>query len=236
MAAGWLGGAFWSIASRGMDRMSEGEWQHLSDGARELARDRRDNVTLRCKDGRVAKTFELKRWLSSGLLLPYARRFQRSSLELERRGVPAPRVDGLFARDEARRHVVTYDWVEGRDLREAFRDGDEVALVGTLADFVGRLHAQGILFRTFHFGNVLVLSSGAMGLLDIVDVRFTRRGGASASRIAGNLSQLLRYPEDEAALRRHARAFATRYRAAASLDARVSAALDRADIGWLTRE
>jgi len=225
----------WAVASRGLPRMSEEEWSRLAEGARELARDERGNVTMRCRDGRVAKTFSLKRRLSSGLLVPHARRFVRSGDELARRGVVAPRADGIFARDAARRHVVTHPWVEGRDLRQALAGGaDEEGLVARLGAFVGSLHRRGVLFRSLHFANVLVLPDGALGLLDVVDVRFAAPGRALApAALAKNLRQLLRYPEDVDVLRRHAAAFARAWREACGLDAVGAAAVAQRAPGWL---
>jgi len=232
-----LDDALWAIASRGLDRMSEEAWERLVAGARELARDGRGNMTLLTTDGVVVKTFSLNRRVSSALVVPYARRFERSTLELSRRGIDAPRVSAVYSRDAARRHVVTYPFVAGRDLRAALRDGDAARLMERLGRFVATLHQRSIRFRTFHFGNVLVLDDDRMGLLDVVDVRFADASRPLASEARWrNLLQLLRYPEDELLLRTHATAFMRAYRVVADFSESQARAFERGQPDWLVRE
>lgn len=64
-----------------------------------------------------------------------------------------------------------------------------------LARFVARLHERGVYFRSLHFANLVVVSGGELGLIDVADVAFSSRPLARQSRLR-NFEHLWRYRED----------------------------------------
>lgn len=214
-----LDDALWQITSRGLERIDVDDWQVLGEGARELARDERGDVTMACADGTIAKTFSLKRRVSSAVLRPYSARFARNCRRLLSLSVPAPAIVRLAALGHERRHVVIYSPLPGRTLREALAaDPSEGApLIASFGRFLATLHARGVEFRSLHLGNVIVQPDGAMGLVDVTDIRFAR-GPLSPEARSDNVWQVWsRNPADSDALALHARAFTRAYLDAAAL-------------------
>jgi hypothetical protein len=64
-----------------------------------------------------------------------------------------------------------------------------------LAGFIARLHKNGILFRSIHFGNILKLQDGGFGLIDFSNIRFYSNPPTMGKRIA-NLIFPFRYSKD----------------------------------------
>jgi tRNA A-37 threonylcarbamoyl transferase component Bud32 len=121
------------------------------------------------------------------------------------------RVSGI-ARD-----VVHYHPLPGQTLRQLFKDMDDeeaVQLRRQLGAFVARLHLLGIYFRSLHLGNIVCTPSGALGLIDLADIRITRRSLNWHQR-PRNLKHMLRYPEEAEWLNRTGD-FLEAYRAALS--------------------
>jgi hypothetical protein len=61
---------------------------------------------------------------------------------------------------------------------------------------VAKLHAEGVLFRSLHFGNVLVTPEQDLALIDIVDMSFRRNSGLSTQQRIRNFAHIDRYVED----------------------------------------
>ena len=72
----------------GFDRLDEATYRRLTAGARVLEADRHGAKLLALDDGRYLKLFRRKRLLSSALMRPYSRRFQRNAERLGRLGIP----------------------------------------------------------------------------------------------------------------------------------------------------
>jgi hypothetical protein len=76
-------------------------------------------------------------------------------------------------------------------------DGDEAkALIQQFGRFVAKLHAQGALFRSLHFGNVLITLEQNLALIDIADISFRRSGALTTSQRTHNFAHIGRYTED----------------------------------------
>ena len=65
-----------------------------------------------------------------------------------------------------------------------------------LREAVAKLHAEGVLFRSLHFGNVLVTPDQDLALIDIVDMSFRRSGSLSTPERIRNFAHIGRYTED----------------------------------------
>lgn len=190
-----------------MQRWTQAQFEQLAAGATTLAADEHGVKVLLTPDDRIIKLFRRKRWLSSTLVFPYARRFERASTELAKRGIPAVRVEAVARVPHLRRDVVVYRRLPGVTLRDALADArdDHNGLLNDLAALLAGLHEHGVYFRAAHFGNILVRASdadglGRLALIDISEARF-RRGSLSPALRARNFRPLTSYDEDRAALR-----------------------------------
>ena len=96
------------------------------------------------------------------------------------------------------RQAVLYHELPGITLRQWLREheGDEAtAVIQQFGRFVAKLHAEGILFRSLHFGNVLVTPEHDLALIDIVDISFQKSELHTWQRIR-NFAHIGRYTED----------------------------------------
>src|SRR5690606_34253166 len=137
------------------------------------AHDTHGAKVIETNDGRMVKLFRTKRLLSAAQWNPYAKRFARNALRLAKLGFPTIEVLAVYRVREIRRDIVVYRRLEGETLRDAFRDTSAKAddLFPRLADLLARLHRHGVIFRSIHFGNVLVMGEGVLGLIDVADLR-----------------------------------------------------------------
>lgn len=183
----------WS--GRRMPVLPSASWRELTEGARELARDRHGRRTLLTVSGEtVVKEFGPARLLSSALLDPYACRFVRNARALRELGIGAPEAKGPWRLPDGTAHVATYDWREGRELREVVRGAGASAAVHGLGRFLARLHRAGADFRAGHFGNFVVDPAGEFSVIDCVDVRFHDR--ALKPRVRARALMRLLHRED----------------------------------------
>jgi tRNA A-37 threonylcarbamoyl transferase component Bud32 len=179
--------------------LSNHEFEELTQGARILEQDGFGLKVLRLPDARILKLFRRKRLLSSQLWAPHALRFDRNAKALLKRGIPTISVEKIFALPEMQRQAVLYHELPGTTLRQWLREheGDEArTLIEQFGRFVAKLHAEGILFRSLHFGNVLVTPEQDLALIDIVDISFRRSAPLSTQQRIRNFAHIGRYSED----------------------------------------
>ena len=169
-----------------------------------LERDAYGEKVLQLADGRMVKLFRRKRWLSSALFFPYARRFMRNAQKLAALQIPTVEVVDLAWCAAVRRHLVTYHPLPGDTLRQVLRCQTvdvRPQLLRMLAGFIAQLHEKGVYFRSVHFGNIIVLPDrNGLGLIDVADLVVRRRALSSSERLR-NFRHLLRYAEDAGFLR-----------------------------------
>ena len=181
-----------------LPNLSNHEFEALTQGARILEKDGFGLKVLRLPDARILKLFRRKRWLSSQLWAPHAARFDRNAKTLLKRGIPTLTVERIFFLPEMQRQAVLYHELPGTTLRQWLRDheGDEAtAVIQQFGRFVAKLHAEGVLFRSLHFGNVLVSPEHDLALIDIVDISFQKSELHTWQRIR-NFAHIGRYTED----------------------------------------
>lgn len=170
-------------------------YRQLTEGGRVLEADHHGTKLISLRDGRYLKLFRRKRMLSSALMRPYSRRFERNARRLAELGIPTVAPEALLRVPHLRRTAVLYRPLAGRTLRELLRAGDDERLIGAFGHFLGTLHGRGIYFRSLHFGNLVVTESGAFGLIDVADLDF-RPAPLRAALVLRNLRHLMRYPGD----------------------------------------
>jgi len=178
-----------------MHKLDHETYLRLREGARVLEADGYGDKVLHLVDGTFMKLFRRKRWFSSALLFPYAERFARNAGQLDRRHIPCPEVIDVYRVPAIMRDVVHYRPLAGRTLRELLHDAIPGALQRELGAFVAGLHERGIYFRSLHLGNIVRTPDGALGLIDIADMRVQKRPLTLNQRLR-NLRHLMRYESE----------------------------------------
>lgn len=152
----------------------------------------------RLQDGSFLKIYRRKRMLSSALWALPSERFARNAERLRKLGIASPAVVDLLLIPDRHLNAVLYQPLPGDTLRSRWRQLDtesrseEIRQFGT---FLARLHELGVYFRSLHLGNVLRLPDGALGLIDLSDMKIEKHPLNSGKR-KRNIQHILRYPED----------------------------------------
>jgi len=152
------------------------EFERLSAGARVLERDKRGDKVLLTPDDHIIKLFYPRRRFTSARLYPYAYRFCKNARHLQAKGIITVQCEQLRYDRQHGRHLIRYPLLPGDTLRDHLASHpDRDDLLAGLTAFLVELHDKGILFRSVHLGNILVLEKGSFGLIDIADMSIQRR-------------------------------------------------------------
>jgi hypothetical protein len=181
-----------------MQSLSRGQYDAWRRDAQVLEEDSHGEKVLRLADGTFLKLFRRKSWLSKTTLYPPAKRFADNAAELQRLGVPCPRVIQLYRLSAPYRSVVHYEPLPGQTLRQLLSNDtslDQLELFARLAEFITHLHDLGVYFRSLHMGNIVLTPDNALGLIDISDMRCLGRPLSRWMRNR-NYQHLLRYEQD----------------------------------------
>ncbi|WP_339843351.1 lipopolysaccharide kinase InaA family protein [uncultured Halopseudomonas sp.] len=190
-----------------MQSMSSEQFAAMRRDAEVVEKDGHGEKVLRLKDGSYLKLFRRKSWLSKTVLFPPATRFAKNAEELERLGIPCPRIIKLYKLTDPYRSVVHYEPLEGITLRQMLNQQpslEQLELFGMLAEFITHLHDIGVYFRSLHLGNIVLTPAGELGLIDISDMRCLGKPLSRRMRNR-NYRHLLRYQNDWALVNPSAR-------------------------------
>lgn len=185
-----------------MKRIDPETYQQQLASATVIERDGHGEKVLALPDGALVKIFRRKRWLSTALFYPYARRFVDNVGRLAERDILTVRILEIAYCPAVARHLVTYRPLPGTTLRHALKASPpgHPVLLGAFAALVADLHRKGVYFRSLHFGNVIVPPDGGrLGLIDVADLTI-RSWPLSVRQRARNFTHMLRYREDHKAL------------------------------------
>lgn len=181
-------------------RLSAEQLQSLIRGSAVLEQDGLGPKVLRLQDGSFLKLFRKRRLFSSETLKPYAQRFADNAKRLQHLGFNTPQIVATYrVEDAVNGTAVHYLPLPGNTLRQTLENAEpehQRQLVIQFGQLLGRLHEQGVYFRSIHLGNVLVLPNAALGLIDFADMRIERRSLSLHMR-QRNLKHMRRYEEDE---------------------------------------
>ena len=183
--------------------ISTAEFEQLRAGARLLEQDERGEKVLLTPDERIIKLFYPRRRITSARIYPYAYRFWNNARRLSNKGITTIQCEQLRYDNEHQRHLITYPLLPGTTLRDclaATTDADD--LLERLAAYLAIIHAKGILFRSIHLGNILVLEDGSFGLIDVADMSIQCRPLGLFKR-ARNFRHLLHDRTDRERLSRY---------------------------------
>lgn len=179
-------------------RLPQAAFDTLTAGAKVLEADSHGAKVYLLADGNILKLFRRKRLFSSALLRPYSARFIANAQRLQQLGVPTLKVLQHYRLDKPGMTAVLYEPLPGRNLRQLM-DTAEFTWQESLEPLIAlirQLHRCGVYFRSLHLGNVIVTPEGALGLIDMADMSFTR-GPLSRRLIKRNLEHFSRYLERE---------------------------------------
>ena len=169
----------------------------------------------------IVKLFRRKRLISSQIWLKHASSFEKNARELKRRGFVTVEVESVFNVPEVGRQGVLYNILEGDTLRDWIPQQDDdvrQAKFEKFGAFIAEMHRKGILFRSLHLGNVLVLPDGEFGIIDIADMSFRTKGCLSVGQRIRNFHHMDRDNRDRRYLANEAGSkFIQRYIEAAAL-------------------
>lgn len=175
------------------------EFEQLKTGAEVLEKDAHGIKVLRLPDGDILKLFRVKRLVSSARVYSHARSFCRNAERLHVLGIPTLTVRQLFHFPDGVHSAVRYQPLPGKTLRQVALAGElDEALLKRMATFIARLHAHGVLFRSLHFGNILQMPDGRLGLIDIADLGIRPFALGCAARLR-NFRHLCRLAPDRLA-------------------------------------
>lgn len=162
-----------------------------------VEKDRHDPKVLRCSNGDYIKIFRIKHLVSLSRFINPADRFCRNARQLTERGFSTVTPVECWHIPHQQRWAVRYAPVAGENLRNLLAKNalsDKViADVGTL---IATLHDKGVYFRSLHPGNIILQPDGTLGIIDILDCRFSWFGQALGEyRRQRNFTHLFRYPD-----------------------------------------
>ena len=182
-------------------RLSQETSDRLQAGAEVLEQDRHGIKVMKLTDGTMLKFFRVKRWWSSAILIPYSRRFCINADRLACRNIPTVHIIAWYRLPGTSLTAVHYDPLPGLTLRQLAADrglGDAVMM--QLGTFVAALHQRGIYFRSLHLGNIVLTPNGALGLIDVADLKI-QSSSLSVRKRLRNLRHLCRLPDDRRLMR-----------------------------------
>jgi len=160
-----------------------------------LEKDARGPKVVALPGGQFLKIFHTRRHPILARLQPAARRFTRNIERLRQLDIPAPDVTELFWLDRASGlSGCLYQPLPGESVEQLYRRQPQalVDLLPALADFIRRLHRQGVYFRSLHLGNIILLPDGSFGLIDTLDLQF-KNHPLNAWQIKRNFQHLEHY-------------------------------------------
>lgn len=151
---------------------------------------------LETKTGEMIKLFyPRKKRLSSNSYKPYALRFCNNARQLRSLNFTAPDIKKIQYCPDLMTHVVYYEKLTGETMDTCPAIKTQENIIPIVA-FIAKLHSKGVFFRSIHLSNLLYNADGNFALIDISDVKFTKKSLPLYLRYR-NLKHVLLYKEDQ---------------------------------------
>lgn len=150
--------------------LNQAAYDALLNGAKLLQADPAGPKVYALSNGQILKLFRVRRFWSSNLWSPYAKRFALNGTALKARGFRTITVEAWGHVPHLKRQYARYDRLPGEMLRKSTGWSVE-----QLANFLAELHDKGVLFRSCHLGNLLLQEDGGIALIDIMDLKIFDR-------------------------------------------------------------
>lgn len=172
------------------------DFERIRVGAEILGEDPRGIKVLKLGNGDVLKIFRIRNRISGAYLFSYARRFLRNARRLQKLTIPTVHIKQLFHFSSSSNTAVLYEPLPGETLKTmAYAGNLDENICADLGKFIARLHDSGVHFRSLHLGNIVLTTSGELGLIDISDMSIYPWKLMTNTRIR-NFRHLWRYPRD----------------------------------------
>ena len=199
-------------------KITQKHYQQLIKDADIIEKDAFGVKVLDTKKGEMIKLFRRKRLLSTALFKPYAVRFVDNSKKIAALDIPTITVNKLFWCSSIKRHLVIYQRLEGEPLRDVLSKPSSNAkeIFRQLGALIAQLHDKGIYFRSAHLKNILLLTNGEFGLIDISDL-MVKSHSLKVKLRQRNFKHILRYREDKTLFKSHLQDFFSSYVTASNL-------------------
>ena len=183
-----------------MKTLTESECLNLIKGGTVLKINGTGINVVRTTDGKIAKTFRPKKFFSSDLFSPRPKRFIKAVQKLTDLDIPTVRDARLYWVPFMKLHMVHYQPLEGKELRNFFaHNGYHSQIVSKWIGFLASLHEKGVYFRGINFNNIILQPDGEFGLIDVDSVRVFNHSLSTDFR-ARNFKPPLSYSEDQKVL------------------------------------
>lgn len=179
-----------------MKSITQQELDRLIESGEILEKDGHGVKVVRLHDDRYLKIFNRRPGLSMAKIWPRSKQFARNAKNLKKRRITTVGIVDVFKVSDAQRDCVIYHGVPGKTLREVMStEPGDADLSRKAGAYIGQLHDAGVMFRSLHFGNIIQLADGCLGLIDIADMR-VNMFSLNRSQRKRNFSHIFRYEKD----------------------------------------
>jgi tRNA A-37 threonylcarbamoyl transferase component Bud32 len=155
-----------------MKSITQQELDKLIDAGDILEKDGWGVKVVRLTDDRYLKIFNRRPGISMAKIFPRSKQFARNAKNLKKRRITTVGIVEVFNVSDAEKDCVIYHGIPGDTLRDVFKTKPQDPELSKKAGaYIAQLHDAGVMFRSLHFGNIIVLADGSFGLIDIADMR-----------------------------------------------------------------
>ncbi len=180
-----------------MKSKSEQEYEELTGTGKVLEVHENIPKVIALSNNRYFKAFFHKSWFSGSHIVSRADKFARNANKLKQKGITTISIENVFKLKKPTRHCVVYQGVPGTTLRQALeRSPRNASLCQQVGNYIAELHAKGIMFRSLHLGNVIVMPDNSLALIDISDMQ-VKHAALNRWQRERNFLHVLRYREDK---------------------------------------
>jgi RIO-like serine/threonine protein kinase len=177
-----------------LERLSAAQLSDLLNNSRIIEQDSFGAKVARLNNGQFLKILRRKKnWKANEVAK--VKLFCKNALALKAKGIHTLEPQQILQIAELQKAAVIYQPLSGTPLRSALATIDSTAeaekMIEKLAQFIHILHQRGIYFRSLHADNILVTDDGDFGLIDILDMQFSKHG-LSIFKRARNFRHLFR--------------------------------------------
>ena len=154
--------------------LSQQEWRAIKSDCEIVEQDSLGVKVLRCANGDYIKVFRIKHKITMARLVNPAENFCNNAKRLGELGVDTLVPLAMYSIPHVGRFAVRYRPLAGDTLRDLIKDSRvSESVIAALGEYIAWLHEKGIYFRSLHPGNVVLQPNEKLGLIDVLDCKFS---------------------------------------------------------------
>lgn len=179
-----------------MKTIQNSELDRLITAGKILEQDAHGPKVILLAEHRYLKIFYHKNRFSLARLRSRATQFASNAAKLKKRGITTVGILDTFKTKDPRHDCVLYHGIPGETIRKQLQQQPrDLTLSRQTGSYIARLHDAGVMFRSLHFGNIIQLPNGQLGLIDVADMRLNvfRLNNSQRKR---NFQHVFRYQQD----------------------------------------